>query len=214
VRTDHAGSAVSAVALLGALVAAGAASAQEPTLAPGQTVRITAPAKIEVPDVITIDESRTERYGGARVTGEKRGLLTLEVAGRTLSVPTPDARLTGRLVAADDATITLSLGDDSPPAVIPWAAVARVQVRRRKGHPGLGALLGGVGGYLIGYGIYYSSGGDWASNDVLWTLLFIPGAAAGALVWRDSWAPVSTDHLRLAVTPRAGGVSAGVTLAF
>ncbi len=36
------------------------------------------------------------------------------------------------------------------------------------------------------------------------TIVFIPGAAAGALVWRDSWAPVSTDHLRVAVTPRAG----------
>jgi hypothetical protein len=177
-------------------------------------VRITAPAKVDVPDLVTIDGSRTERHGGAQLRDEKRGLLTLEVDGKTLSVPRPDTRLTGRLVAADDATITLSLGDDSPPAAIPWAAVARVQVRRRKGHPGLGALLGGVGGYLIGYGIYYSSGGDWASNDVLWTLLFIPGAAAGALVWRDSWAPVSTDHLRVAVTPRAGGVGASVTLGY
>jgi len=207
----------SLAALLGTWLTCGVALAQEPVLAPGQTVRLTAPKRIEIPDVVVVEPDGTTRTFGrsrewAGSEGDPNGKLTpLEVGGRTVQILKPGSRVVGRLSAVDADTITIVRGGKT--VSILRGAVTNVEVRRRAGHPGWGALGGFVLGYAIGIAIA-SESDDWDS--LAWVLLCVPGAVAGGVVGHriESWELVSTENVKLGVAPRRGGAVATVTVSF
>lgn len=202
---------------LGTWLSCGVALAEGPVLAPGQTIRLTAPSRIEIPDVVTVEADGRYRTAGQVQAGTGfegeggRAMLSLTLGGRTLHVPKAGARVVGTLTAVDAETITLLRGGKT--LSIPRGAATKVEIRRRAGHPGWGALAGFVLGYGIGYGIA-SQSDTWDS--VTWVLLCIPGAIGGGVVGSrlESWELVSTESVKLAVAPRRGGAIATLTLAF
>jgi outer membrane lipoprotein SlyB len=204
-------------ALLGTWLTCGVALAEGPVLTPGQTVRLTAPTRIEIPDVVVVEPDGTTRAAGrsrawAGTEGDPNSQLTpLEVEGRTVQVPKPGSRVVGRLSAVDAETITIVRGGKT--VSILRGAVTNVEVRRRAGHPGWGALGGFVLGYVIG-GAIASQSDDWDSLG--WVLLCFPGMIAGGVLGHqlESWELVSTENVKLGLAPRPGGAVATVTLAF
>jgi hypothetical protein len=207
--------------LLGTWVTCGVALAEGPALAPGQTVRLTAPKRIEIPDVVVVEPDGTTRTSGwsrgwAGSEGDPGNKLTpLEVGGKTVQVLKPGSRIEGRLSAVDAQTITIVRGGKTVSVL--REAVATVELRRRPGHTGWGALVGLAVGWGIGFGIYVSADGGWDSDAGAWGVLAIPvGIVAGAAVGHgmESWELVSTENVKLVLTPRPGGAAAAVTLAF
>jgi outer membrane lipoprotein SlyB len=207
----------SLTALLGTWLTCGVALAEGRALAPGQTVRLTAPKRIEIPDIVVVEPDGTTRTSGrsrewAGSEGDPNNKLTpLEVGGRTVQILKPGSRVVGWLSAVDAETITIVRGGKT--VSILRGAVTNVEVRRRAGHPGWGALGGFVLGYAIGTAIA-SESDDWDS--LAWVLLCVPGMIAGGVVGHriESWELVSTENVKLGVAPRRGGAVATVTVSF
>jgi hypothetical protein len=106
------------------------------TVAPGDTVRVQAPARIVMPDVITMEAGRVE----TRVPHEKKDdLVVLRYGGRTLHLPRPGHRVTGRLVGVTDEAITLRDGGEQT-ITVPRQAVERLEVWHGGEHRGSGAV--------------------------------------------------------------------------
>jgi hypothetical protein len=207
----------SLTALLGTWLTCGAALAEGPALAPGQTVRLTAPKKIAIPDVVVVEPDGTTRTSGrsrewAGSEGDPNNNLTpLEVGGRTVQILKPGSRVVGRLSAVDAETITILRGRKTVSVL--RGAVTNVEVRRRAGHPVWGALGGFVLGFAIGAEIASQSDD---LDSLAWPLLCFPGMIAGGVLGHqmESWELVATENVKLGVAPRRGGAVATVTLAF
>ena len=193
-------------------------SQSAPAVAAGDTVRILAPPRIVIPDLVTLEGGRVE----SRVPREEKdGLVVVRDGDRTLHVPRPGQRVTGRLVGVTGDAVILRGGGDRTIS-IPREAVERLEVKRG-GKPKTGALVGAAAGFAIGFAIGYAaekdcSGTEWcmpgAAGAGLGLLLAIPGAGVGALVAGGRWEPVAVENVRVAVAPRRGGAAAGVTIRF
>ena len=141
---------------------------------------------------------------------------------------TTDHRLVGRLVAQDERSLTLQVGEGKPPVVVPRTAVTRVEESLRPGRKGHGALIGaavGVGAAAI---LGVAAGDDCSRDELLCyshgevalvsAALLVPlGAVIGALASPgERWGPVSSGQrigVRLMPT-RRGGIRASVSINF
>jgi hypothetical protein len=186
------------------------------TVAPGDTVRVRAPARVVVPDLVTMERGRVD----ARVPHEEEGdLVVLRDGDKVFHVPRPGHRVTGRLVGVSDEAITLRDRGDRTVS-IPRAAVERLEIRHGGEHQRFGALLGAAAGFALGYAIGYGAEKDnsWSMPEAagvgLGLLLTIPGAAAGSLAAGGRWEPVSTDNLGVGIATRPGGAAATVSVRF
>jgi hypothetical protein len=187
------------------------------TVAPGDTVRVKTPARIVIPDLITMERGRVE----TRVPHEQEGdLVVLRDGDKILHVPRPGSQVTGRLVSVSDEAITLRDRGDRTVS-IPRPVVERLEVRHGGEHRRVGVLLGAAAAFALGYAIGYSGEqhcSGWCMPEVagvgLGLLLAIPGAAAGAAVAGGQWEPVSTDNLRVGIATRQGGAAATVSVRF
>jgi hypothetical protein len=189
---------------------------QSATAAPGDRVRLQAPDRVIIPDLVTLE-------GGRVVTHlpfeGKDDLVVVRDGDRTLHVPRPGRRLTGRLVAITDETVTLREGKDRTISV-PRQAVERLEVKR-SGHPWVGGLVGVAAGFAIGYALGYNSEKDCsgmcmpeAAGLGAGVLLALPAGAVGALLTSGGWQPVPMENVRVAIALRRGGATAGITMRF
>ncbi len=188
-----------------------------PAVAPGDMVRVRPPARIVIPEVITMERGSI----AARVPyEEKEGLVVVQDGPRTIHLPRPGRRVTGRLVSVTDETITLREGGNRT-ICIPRQAVERLEVRQGGENRWLGVMAGAAAGFALGYALGYSSEKDcsgWCMPEIagagLGVLCAIPGAIVGQAAAGGHWEPVSTNHLRVRVAQRQGGGTATVSIRF
>jgi len=147
--------------------------------------------------------------------------------GKRLRVTT-DHRLVGRLVAQDEQSLTLQVGEGKPPVVVPRTTVTRVEESLRPGRKGHGALIGaavGVGAAAI---LGVAAGDDCSRDESLCyshgevalvsAVLLVPlGAVIGALASPgERWGPVSSGHrVGVSLAPLRGrGIRAAISINF
>jgi len=149
---------------------------------------------------------------------------------RVTSAAAPSGRVTGTLVGLDDAALTLRLSGKRGDLRLPRDSVSRIEISRRRGNRGKGALVGFLAGAALGavVGAASADTGD----------LFSPGEAAGAVAvifapagallstvfsHSEEWEPTSYDGLRvkdglrlgISIAPdRGGGAGLQVSLGF
>lgn len=202
--------------LLGALVLPRAGFSEGLSeLSAGQKIRITPLDRIEIPDVISVQDGKVASKGPLHREDGGR-LLAVEIGQKTLRVPTPGTTVVGKLVAVDEETITL-LRDKAPREIsVPKAAVARLEVGRGGQHRQLAIAGGAVAGLAIGAPVGWHEGG-WGAPAV--AALF--GAVGAAVGWQigkacagPHWEAVSPREWHLAIAPRRGGAVAMAMLSF
>ncbi len=207
------------VLVIGPLVALSFTSpalAEDPGLSPGARVRITPSSRVEIPGVLTVEgKGGDQPTVTAQVAFERRGnLVVARSEDRTLAVPVPGKVLYGDYVGLTAGSILVRPKGAEDPVAIPHQAVARLEVRRRSGHAAMGAGIGAVLGFGIGYAV--GSCDEWGCVAPLWgAVLAIPGAIAGAAVGGtgESWDVVSTDTLRIAIGAGRGAPGPALTVA-
>ncbi len=190
---------------------------QPATVAPGDTVRLRPPARIEIPGVLSLDSDRLQTRKSYK---EKDGVVIVQDGDRTLHVPRPGRTLAGRLVAVTDEMVTVRQGGGRT-IDVPRLAVERLEVQR-DGHGAAGGVIGAVAGFALGYALGYAMTKDcssgWCFPEVAGAgaglLLAIPAGAAGAALAGGKWEPVSTENLRVGVALRKDGATAGLTFRF
>ena len=147
-----------------------------------------------------------------------------------------DRRLVGRLVAANDGSLTVAL--DNKTVVVPRQALTRLEVSRRPGRKargaGIGFLVGAASGALLGYSEgrrgyalpvcsflppcdSFGHEYDYRANDAIsyGLLLGALGAGFGAAVAPgERWEAVGTDRVRVHVSPARRGAGLMVALSF
>lgn len=185
--------------------------AEEPAPAlAGSTVRITPPDRIEIPGVATLEPGSVK---GSFVRLDDGQTVSVKVDQKHLHLPVPGTRPTGKLVAADEKTITVLWRDET--RVIPREAIATLEVRHdRSGDgPALGVMAGVAAGVLTGVAI----GNDSFEDLCLAVLLAVPGGFAGGAIAskdRKDWEVVAIEDVKLVVAPRRGGASARLSWSF
>jgi hypothetical protein len=207
------------------------AGSQEPAPAAagftlGERVRLHAPDTFSIPGLF---EGRKSRV---RVVKEDADLLTLaRDPAEPLVVIRPGRRITGRLVSADDGSLTLVPEGAAEPVRLDRASVARVEFSDgRRSRVGRGALIGAFAGAAVGalagmitYNRYPNGcfeGSSASGCAVYGAVLFgVPGAAIGALssigpreTWRE--APLASPASSRPTTPRPGGLAFALTIRF
>ena len=136
--------------------------------------------------------------------------------------------VTGTLVAADDDSVRLRLGDQSAPLAVARRTIGRLEVRYPgRPHPRQGAAIGfGFGalvGAIVGYGSYHTCTGSctFDPGPGLSTLAgalgggaigLAVGAAIGTIARGGGWRPVSLGPTHATVTPHGAGLA--LSLAF
>jgi hypothetical protein len=147
-----------------------------------------------------------------------------------VTASTEDGQLVGKLLALDDENLTLQVGFDTPPRVLPREHVTDLAVSADRGSWVRGTLIGaGIGaaaGALIGFALGDDKQSDNNAGDVDFTAedkaLFgvILGAPIGALIGLsvppfETWIDVPPDRIRMSLRPNRGGGAAGsLTVAF
>ncbi len=193
------------------LVASVSLFAEEP-LRPvaGSTIRITPPDRIEIPGVATLERGSVK---GSVVRLDGGQTVSVQVDEKRLHLPMPGTRPTGKLVAADDKTITVLWNNET--RAIPREAIARLEVRRNRSgdKPALGVILGLTTGVAAGVLI----GNDAWADIAFAFVLGVPGAFVGggiASKGRNDWEVVAIDDVKLVVAPQRGGASARLSWSF
>jgi hypothetical protein len=150
---------------------------------------------------------------------------------------TTDRRTVGTLLARDDQSLTLYVGDAKPPVVVPRAAIRRldrsVRPSRRAHDAWVGAAVGA--GLAIGLGTLaglchsgahptdvprYPISTDTCVSGTLvglaWGILLVPPAAAlGALNGDERWRNVPLDRIKVGLAPTRGrGIAGALSFSF
>ena len=106
----------------------------------------------------------------------------------------------GMLVVIADSTISF-----------PLAAVYRIEVQRRRGHPWRGAGIGFLGGAVLGAVIGPTLGGDLTEGDKriiaaggLGLVGSLVGIGVGSSIKTERWETMMLDQLRVSAVPRCG----------
>jgi hypothetical protein len=133
-------------------------------------------------------------------------------------------RIDGRIVAVDDANLTLLSGGET--RVVPAEAVTRVEVRRKTHRKGRGVRIGALAGLAVGVAVGFAAGDDCGAADAP-TIVCVSreasaagvglagallGAGVGALaVPGERWELVDYKHLTAGfVRPSARRPTTGV----
>ena len=146
----------------------------------------------------------------------------------------PGKRLVGVFVSLDETTLRIEREEGQAPIAVPRASITKIETSRRGSRKAQGAAIGALFGVATALVIGQTAGDDchpapegaWLAFDLCYThsqmsiaagAVFVPlGALLGAVASRgEEWSPISSDHLRVAVTPaRAGGVRAALAIRF
>lgn len=192
-------------------------------VAPGDVVRLQAPARIVIPGLVTLEDGRVETRRDHPIARENEGdFVVLRDGDRTVHLPRPGRRATGRLVGITDEELILR-GAGERTIRVPREAVERLEVRRGGGTRKVGALVGAAvamaAGYALGYAAEKDCGG-WCFPEVAGVgaglLLALPGAVAGAALGSaaEKWVPVAPEGAKVAIVLRPSGASASVSIRF
>ena len=163
---------------------------------------------------------------GARVRVTMRAAANQEVGGRAR-----EKRIQGKLVALDEATMTMETDGQSRPTVVPRPAIKKVEVSTRGSRKGRAALIGFGVGALIGGAWGYSVVDDCSRGTFLCifpkedrpgltlggaVLGGALGAGLGALLGPgERWQERPGAQLRLTVAPTRGrGAAISLALRF
>lgn len=149
---------------------------------------------------------------------------------------TADRRIVGKLLARDDQTLTLDLGDAKDPVEVPRAAIIRVEQSVRPSRRGQEALGGAAAGAFAGLALGALRGSsarasllgyppgehrEWSGPSPLafflvYGLVLVPaGAIVGALSGGERWKKVPLDRIKVGLAPTRGrGIAGGVSVSF
>lgn len=163
---------------------------------------------------------------GARVRVTTSAAANQEAGGRAR-----EKRIQGKLLALDEATMTIETEGQSPPMVVPRPDIKKVEVSTRRSRKGKAALIGFGAGALIGGAWGYSLAEDCSQGEFLClfpredrpgltlggaVLVGALGAGLGALIGPgERWQERPGAQLRLTVTPTRGrGAAISLALRF
>jgi hypothetical protein len=166
---------------------------QPPSLAPGQRVRVTAPAAGLVREVGTLDAVSADSV----VLLQERHRYDKRWSIVTVRTAVPRTALQA---------LEISVGRRT---YVKWAGL------------GIGLAVGAAVGGMLGNLVHDSNSGfgPQIGSGVVFVMSFVTfggiGAAVGASIGRDIWAAVPLDGLRVGMTPLpAGRLGLGASLAF
>lgn len=216
----------------GLLVAsASGARGEEPVLASGSQVRVSAGGALEIPGVVKIYPQGVATE--AAVVANDPGLVAVQRSSDSMPVALlrPGARLTGRLVAIDDYGVVVRFDGHRAPFRVPREVVARLEVNRggRRNvlkSVGIGFGVGALAGVAIGMasgddpeGLLAFSAGEKAAvfGVGLGVIGAVVGAVAGISERAPRWEPVELGkrHVGIFVEPRRNaGAGLGLRLSF
>jgi hypothetical protein len=142
--------------------------------------------------------------------------------GQRVLVTAPSAGLTGAIATVEalsvhDITLRrerLGHGGTDTLQMVPLDSVRYLQVSRRHGHAGIGALIGFAVGAIGGVIEVARENAQARTNflkfsPIVGALFGLPGAGigaiVGALVRTEEWVPVDLHRLRLGLVPQSGG---------
>jgi hypothetical protein len=151
-------------------------------------------------------------------------VLRITVANQPSAAP-----ITGTLFRSDDDGLVVRHAGDT--VRVPWAEVARLEIGRAVSHRRTGAILGAVGGLVVGATIGYAAAGDcdnegwFFSGDScrylvtagLGGLGVIAGAVVGASIGNRTtqrWEDIPMPGFRVTVAPRGQGFVIGARVGF
>lgn len=203
-----------ALGLAGALPAwAGPAQGQQGPA--GRRIRITAGGQVIVPGVITVDSLGTVNAQTTYREDESHRFFVVESGGRLLHVPKPASRVVGRLIAADETTITIACEEAPGRISIPRSAIAILEeAHGTDSH----VFAGFVGGLAVGsvFAVVPCAGSSYSGKSCgdafqqsagVGTAL---GALLGLALRTDHWEPAKKGQIALGAGRTSGG---GVGLA-
>jgi hypothetical protein len=133
------------------------------------------------------------------------------------------ARLTGRLLAIGDATLTILPKPRSEAFVVPRDSISTLEVSRRGSRRGKNAAIGA--GIALGVGIVWAraevaqceASGQWFCG-LAYTavpILFMPaGTLIGVATGGERWQSLEPGQLRVSVAPVRSGVAASLSIGF
>lgn len=143
---------------------------------------------------------------------------------------TTNRELIGKLVARDDQSLTLHLGDNKDPVVVPRAAIKRLEQSLRPRNTQAQVVGGWVGAAIaialgvaagsdcFGFGCQsesesYRMGAGFALLNSAW--LVPTGVGIGNIIGRERWRRVPVERIKVGLTPTPGrGVGAAVSFSF
>jgi hypothetical protein len=161
--------------------------------------------------------------------------LTLGSRIRVTTDRKKQREIVGKLVAGDDQSLTLDLGNAKAPVVVPRTAITRVERSMRPSRKADFALAGGVLGLGLAIAAGQSGCGSsahlgpdrplpvdglfcFSSTDltILAAVELVPlFATIGGLIGRERWKKVPLDRVKVGMAPtRGGGVGAAVSFSF
>lgn len=210
---------------------ASGASGDEPVLAPGTQVRISARGAVEIPGVVKIFRQGIATPGA--IVADDARLVAVRLAGDSvpLALPRPGARPTGRLVAIDEDGVVVKFDGYRAPFRVPAAALASLEVNRGGRRNvlksiGIGLGVGALAGVALGAAsgddekgfMSFTAGEKAAIYGVgLGLIGGVVGAVAGISDRPARWEPVELGqrHVGVFVEPRRdAGAAIGLRVAF
>jgi hypothetical protein len=191
------------------------AFAQEDALVSGRTrVRVTTGPEVRL-DAFRVTKSYTR---GNTVSEDERS-VTLELQGRTLTLPRPEAEIVGTLESVDDSTLTLVPRNGGRPIVIPRDAIAKLERRGgSRGAAAQGAVFGGLSLSALVFAGCKGLGG--CSREDRWEIgrgIAVAagvGALVGAAIRSDKWAVVPVPAVSNGPRQQARRTPPGLALAW
>jgi hypothetical protein len=180
--------------------------------------------------------------GAGTVYADDAPRVTVSPRVRVTAPGVSGKRLVGTLLAMDEATLTIGLGDGKGVREVPRSAITRIEMSRRPSRRGKGAGIGALVGIGAAVAIGMAAGDDCGSlpepapgwegfTDALnrnlcmdkmetalaASILIVPAAALIGMgaAGGEKWSRTTPDRLRLAVKPtRTGGLGAALSLRF
>jgi len=166
------------------LTAPGALAEDAPPLKRGERVRMHAGTVREIPGVVAITPTSTEKKGEGLIIANDDRLVAVKVPAQEepLCLPRPGQTLTGRLDDMDDQTWTITLDGRTTPFKVPRYAIARMdRSRPRSRWPA--ALIGAVAtaglSYLVICSGFKTCGAVPQGSE--WGVVLVPAAIGGAV---------------------------------
>lgn len=210
--------------LLGALALPTASPCAGPVEASrGQRIRITPPQRVEIPGVLTLESGRRRLTGPVREE-DNGAIVVVESEGRVLHVPVPGRVLVGKLIAADERSVTIVVDSSPRHITVPRLAIESIAVRTGRHSRWRGAAIGGGVGLVLGLAAGAAGGGG---EDPLFSrgqsaamaggLFAVLGAGIGAAIPPgERWEIAKVDAARVSCRPAlsGGGAALFITLAF
>ena len=143
---------------------------------------------------------------------------------RVTSPAAPSGLIVGTLVGLDEETLTVRASKQTNDVPLKREAVTKLEVSRRRGNRGKAVAVGALVGAAVGVTLGLATGSncqpssfvcfDKGEKSVIFGLLTVPaGALLGLAVSHgEKWETTTPDRLRVAITPKRGGV--GLTVSF